>query len=67
MCMPITGKDKEIAGILRHIKWIGRHSGSIKMRVVRTIADLGKKENILPEHIAEAIQYWSLDWENWMG
>jgi magnesium chelatase family protein len=37
------------------------------LKVARTIADIENQDSILPNHLAEAIQFRSLDREGWAG
>jgi len=46
-----------------YLQLIGREAYTRILKVARTIADLDGSTNIHEQHIAEAIQYRSLDWK----
>jgi magnesium chelatase family protein len=64
---PLDGNSKALlAAAMEKLNLSARAYHRI-IKVSRTIADLAGAPNILPEHIAEAVQYRSLDRANWSG
>jgi magnesium chelatase family protein len=62
---PLDGNSKALlAAAMEKLNLSARAYHRI-IKVSRTIADLAGAPNILPEHIAEAVQYRSLDRANW--
>jgi magnesium chelatase family protein len=65
-CPLRAGPSKLLASAMERLRLSARAYDRI-LKVARTIADLDGKEELLERHLAEAIQYRSLDREGWLG
>lgn len=65
-CPLNTASKTLLKNAMQHLNLSARAYDRI-LKVARTIADLANEENLATDHIAEAIQYRSLDREGWLG
>ncbi|HTQ26908.1 MAG TPA: YifB family Mg chelatase-like AAA ATPase [Puia sp.] len=66
MCQIGNAGEKLLSNAMQKLNLSARAYDRI-IKVSRSIADLAESDEIRPEHLAEAIQYRSLDREKWSG
>ena len=64
-CQMTAGALRLLKSAMQELSLSARSYTKI-LKIARTIADLGRSDQILPEHLAEAIQYRSLDRQLWV-